>query len=666
MYVTSYLYDTVTRANLDGTGGVSLGNLGGLIDNPRGIALDVTNGKMYVINLFNKVIQANLDGTGAVDLGNFNSTLATQYNIAISNVGTPVMETSATSLSFGGINVTAPSTPQTVTITSAGNTYLNITNLSSDSTAFTFSNDTCTGATLLPAQTCTFDVTFTPDAATAYNNTITVNSNSLLATGSISVSGTGLGPNVSLSASSLNFGDQINGTTSSASTLNITNTGNAILVFGTLTVGADFLIDNDNCSGQAVSPTNSCTFDVSFSPSTLGAKSDTVSIPSNSPTSPDSVSLSGTGVEPPAVDLSTTSINFGSQNVGSASAQQTITVTNSGGADLVIGTLGATSEFIVSADGCTAATITPGNNCNFKVSFSPTSTGAKTGGVTIPSNASTSPDSVSLSGTGVDTAAPTTTINAHPSTTTPVGNAIFTFSGTDNVTPPASLTFECKLDTGAYAPCSSPKGYTGLSAGSHIFLVRAKDQAGKVDLTPASFIWTVDSSQTVAVTSGACYGGAQAKGRFNLRATDPQGDPLTLTFLASTNPTLVPKANVILSGGPSAFVVTISGAPGKTGIAAILLKLSDGANFRQIVISVQVGTSVADILTGASSFDMLFGMGGNDALRGLGASDLLCGGADNDALLGGVGGDIFSGGPGTDTAADFDATQGDKKDSTIP
>lgn len=666
MYVTSYLNATVTRANLDGTSPVNLGNPGGLLSNPRGIALDVANGKMYIVCLFNKVIQANLDGTGAVDLGNFNSTLATQYNLAISNVGTPVLEKSTSNLSFGNVDLGSSSLPQTVMITSAGSTYLNITSLTSDSGSFTFSNDSCTGAALLPGQTCTFDVTFTPGSATTFINTISVNSNSLTATGSISVSGTGLSSALSASPTSVDFGDQANGTTSAATTITLTNSGTTDLILGSLTVGSDFAISADNCSGQTVAPSNGCTFGVSFAPSTLGAKGDTLSIPSNAPTSPDTIPLSGTSVTPSAVDLSATSINFGNQAAGSTSAAQTITVTNSGGTGLDIGVIGITGQFGLSDDNCSETTITAGNSCNFKVSFSPTSTGAKTGSVSIPSSASTSPDTVSLSGAGVDTIAPNTVINTHPTNTTASASAAFTFSGTDNLTPPASLTFECKLDGGAYAACSSPKNYSGLSAGTHIFLVRAKDQAGKTDATPASFIWTINSSQTIAVTNGACFGGALAKGRFNLRATDPQGDALTLTFLSSTNSTLVPKANVVISGGPSAFVVTINGVSGKTGFAAILLKLSDGINFRQAIITFQVGTSTADILTGSSSFDMLFGMNGNDTLKGLGESDLLCGGNDDDTLTGGLGGDIFSGGPGTDSATDFNASQGDKQDSTIP
>jgi hypothetical protein len=57
-------------------------------------------------------------------------------------------------------------------------------------------------------------------------------------------------------------------------------------------------------------------------------------------------------------------------------------------------------------------------------------------------------------------------------------------------------TFECSLDSAPYSACTSPKSYSGLMVGGHVFLVRAKDTAGNVDATPASASWTVTASQT--------------------------------------------------------------------------------------------------------------------------------------------------------------------------
>ena len=56
MYVTNGGNNTVSQANLDGTGGVSLGNLNGTLDWPSGIALDVAAGKMYVTRNLLKIL----------------------------------------------------------------------------------------------------------------------------------------------------------------------------------------------------------------------------------------------------------------------------------------------------------------------------------------------------------------------------------------------------------------------------------------------------------------------------------------------------------------------------------------------------------------------------------------------------------------------------------
>ncbi|SDU18316.1 parallel beta-helix repeat (two copies) [Jiangella alkaliphila] len=109
-----------------------------------------------------------------------------------------------------------------------------------------------------------------------------------------------------------------------------------------------------------------------------------------------------------------------------------------------------------------------------------------------------------------DTTAPETSISANPPATTTQTNASFSFAGTDNQTPAAGLTFECKLDSGAYAACTTPKAYTGLAIGSHTFSVRAKDAAGNVDQTAATYTWTVQSAtvncgapQTLTATADA-------------------------------------------------------------------------------------------------------------------------------------------------------------------
>ena len=91
-----------------------------------------------------------------------------------------------------------------------------------------------------------------------------------------------------------------------------------------------------------------------------------------------------------------------------------------------------------------------------------------------------------------DDIAPNTSLNSNPTNPTASTGASFTFSGTDTGTGVAR--FECDLDGGGFSACPSPKDYTALADGSHTFRVRAIDNAGNTDPTPASFTWVVDAT----------------------------------------------------------------------------------------------------------------------------------------------------------------------------
>src|SRR5206468_2668593 len=81
----------------------------------------------------------------------------------------------------------------------------------------------------------------------------------------------------------------------------------------------------------------------------------------------------------------------------------------------------------------------------------------------------------------VDTAAPDTTIDSGPADPDPTNDnaPTFTFSATET-----GSTFECRVDAGSFASCSSPSATSTLSDGSHTFSVQATDPAGNTDPTP--------------------------------------------------------------------------------------------------------------------------------------------------------------------------------------
>ncbi|MGH2996569.1 MAG: hypothetical protein ACRDM9_09660, partial [Gaiellaceae bacterium] len=86
----------------------------------------------------------------------------------------------------------------------------------------------------------------------------------------------------------------------------------------------------------------------------------------------------------------------------------------------------------------------------------------------------------------VDRTDPGTAITSHPPSSTGSRRARFTFSSTE-----AAATFLCSIDGMAWTSCSSPAEYYDLNSGTHEFRVRARDAAGNLDETPATFTWHV-------------------------------------------------------------------------------------------------------------------------------------------------------------------------------
>ncbi|HVB87376.1 MAG TPA: SBBP repeat-containing protein [Candidatus Dormibacteraeota bacterium] len=106
----------------------------------------------------------------------------------------------------------------------------------------------------------------------------------------------------------------------------------------------------------------------------------------------------------PAASVAPSSLDFGSVMAGTASASKTITLANTGAAALAIssiGTGGTNSNDFSQTDNC-GTSVAAGTSCTITVTFSPTASGVMAASVTINDNASNSPQSVSLSGTGTD------------------------------------------------------------------------------------------------------------------------------------------------------------------------------------------------------------------------------------------------------------------------
>jgi DNA-directed RNA polymerase specialized sigma24 family protein len=116
----------------------------------------------------------------------------------------------------------------------------------------------------------------------------------------------------------------------------------------------------------------------------------------------------------------------------------------------------------------------------------------------------------------IDTEVPETRIASGPTGRVTSRSATFAFAASED-----GVSFACRVDSQPFRPCSSPTAYRGLSAGEHVFAVRASDAAGNVDRTPATRTWTADPVPTTTITSGPDALVRSRSVTFALRASEP-------------------------------------------------------------------------------------------------------------------------------------------------
>jgi len=333
--------------------------------------------------------------------------IGSPQTVALSGTGVePPVTLSAASLTFGSVNVGAISGSQTVTMTNTGTAALTIGSIAvtgANASSFVFANS-C-GASLAVGAICTIHGHFAPAMTGALAASITITDSAAGSPQTIKLSGTGLPPLVTLSASSLAFGSTTVGSISASQTVIVTNTGTAALTIGSIAVtgtNASQFVFANTC-GTSLAVGASCSIHGHFQPTSAGAKTAAVTITDSALSSPQSIALSGTGVaQTTPVTLSATSLAFGTTKVGTLSVSQSVTMTNAGTTTLTITSIavtGANANQFVFANTC-GTSLAIGASCTIHGHFQPTATGAMAAAITITDNAAGSPQSITLSGTG--------------------------------------------------------------------------------------------------------------------------------------------------------------------------------------------------------------------------------------------------------------------------
>lgn len=139
---------------------------------------------------------------------------------------------------------------------------------------------------------CTISVTFDSPSIGSFSGTLTVTDNASNNPQTISLTGTSV-PQITLNKTSLLFGTFKVGTTSPPKSVTVKNHLTTVLTVNSITTTGDFA-ETDGCQ-PSIPALGSCTINVTFSPTQIGARTGTLTVNSAAVEGPQTVSLSGTG-----------------------------------------------------------------------------------------------------------------------------------------------------------------------------------------------------------------------------------------------------------------------------------------------------------------------------------------------------------------------------------
>ena len=278
---------------------------------PAQVKAGINYGAVPVLGYLNTAVDGNVASSLPVNFPNANTAYAV-YFIAEDTVGNlqtsvlgvnvttavptgPQGTLGATSYVFPAQSIGTTSYAAAVTLTNTGSDAMTISGISATGDYATTNN--C-GSGLGVGSFCSISFTFSPTVSGARTGTITAITNAYNSPHTISVSGTGQGSIIGLNPSALAFGSQLVNTASPMLTSTLTNTGNQTVNITSVTASGNFAVTN-NC-GSGLIAGGSCSLNVIFAPTLIGAQTGTISISSSSPTSPHVVALSGTGISAPA------------------------------------------------------------------------------------------------------------------------------------------------------------------------------------------------------------------------------------------------------------------------------------------------------------------------------------------------------------------------------
>jgi hypothetical protein len=383
--------------------------------------------------------------------------------------------------------------------------------------------------------------------------------------------GPGSAPSVSVSPILLQYSAQQVGMTSQPQQVLLRNMGSSPLSISTISVVPDFA-ETDNC-GTSVPAAGSCKLSVTFTPTTPGLRTESILITDDAAGSPHFINLSGTGLGA-VVALTPASVAFSSQQVGTSSAAQMVTLSNSGNTTLSITTIQTMGDYS-QTNNC-SATLAPSANCIISITFIPTVSGARNGSLAFSDNGQNSPQTVALTGVGANKLGPVAVLTpasmAFPSlqvgssstaqtvTLASVGNAPLSISSI-RVAGDYSQSNNCPVTLAAGSSCSVSITFGPRASGNRGGTLTVSDNAPG-NLQTANFTGTgVDFGITASAANATVKSGSVATYQLTVA---PAGGSFTtaVRLTCSGSPTLttcsVSPNSVTPGGSPATATLTVT------------------------------------------------------------------------------------------------------------
>jgi hypothetical protein len=331
--------------------------------------------------------------------------------VAVSSAAAPALNVSPASVSFGAQKVGTTSSDSTVHVTNAGDADLVLGTVSASDTTvgstgeFAVDSNGC-GTDPVPAEGCDITVTFSPASTGPKTGVLSISSNDSASPAAVSLTGDGTVPQASVDAS-VSFATPRNVPQTKAVTL--TNTGDAELDVVHAALAGDATFTNPgtgNCGGAQLQPTESCSAQITFLPTTAGTSNATVTFIDDSGSvagSTQVVDLQGNALLP-NIQATPSSVSFPDVALGRITDATHVILKNTGDADLTVSGLhlggAAPKSFVLGNETCTGAAIAPGGTCTLNVRFAPRRLGGRLATLVVENDAGPNL-SVGLGGNGV-------------------------------------------------------------------------------------------------------------------------------------------------------------------------------------------------------------------------------------------------------------------------